>query len=94
MSLGDVLSLVGAAFMLVAALGVLRMPDVLQRLHCSTKAATLGVGLCLAGAAADSGDLGVWLRCVVATVFFLLTAPVAGHVVGRAVWQRDGEADD
>lgn len=94
MSVGDVLAFMGAAFMLIASVGVLRMPDVLQRLHCSAKVATLGVGLCLAGAAADSGDLGVWVRCVVATVFFLLTAPVAGHVVGRAVWRRDGGADD
>ncbi|MHC5068139.1 MAG: cation:proton antiporter, partial [Planctomycetota bacterium] len=42
--ISTILALLGAAFCLIAALGMARMPDLYTRLHCSTKAATLGVG--------------------------------------------------
>ena len=60
----------GAFFMLVAAIGVLRLPDLYQRLHASSKAATLGVALLLLGAALHSGDMGVVSRCLMAIAFF------------------------
>ncbi len=66
----------GAFFMLVAAIGILKLPDLYQRLHASSKAATLGIALLLLGAALHSGDMGVVSRCLMAIVFFVLTAPV------------------
>jgi multicomponent Na+:H+ antiporter subunit G len=80
------LLLVGATFMLVAALGVLRMPDLFMRLHCSTKSATLGVGCVMLGAAVHFGEFAIWVRAVAVVVFFCVTAPVAGHVLGRAAY--------
>jgi multicomponent Na+:H+ antiporter subunit G len=80
------LILIGAAFMAVAALGVMRMPDLFMRLHCSTKSATLGVGCIMLGAAVHFGDLAVWARALAVVVFIFVTAPVAGHVLARAAY--------
>lgn len=74
----------GAAFALLAAAGVLRMPDVFTRMQASTKASTLGLGCLVAGAAIQMGDLGSILRLVCIAAFILLTTPVAGHVIARA----------
>lgn len=79
-----VLMLAGAAIAVIAAIGLHRMPDVYARMHVATKPATLGITLCLVGAAlrADSGSTAT--KLVLAIVFQLVTAPVAGHLLGRA----------
>jgi multicomponent Na+:H+ antiporter subunit G len=82
--IAGVLLLVGSAFVLVSAIGVVRLPDVYMRLHAATKAGTLGAGIVLGGAAVLFGALGVTVKALVVFVFLLLTAPVAGHVLGRA----------
>jgi multicomponent Na+:H+ antiporter subunit G len=81
-----VLILAGAFFMLVSALGVLRLPDLFMRMHAATKAGTLGAGLVLFAAALLSGELAVSIKAVVVFLFLLLTAPVAAHVLGRAAY--------
>lgn len=76
--------LIGSFFALVAAIGIFRLPDVLMRMHASTKAGTLGSSLILIGAAVHFGE-GVTTTRVVATILFLmLTAPIAAHMLGRA----------
>ncbi len=76
--------LTGAVFSLLAAIGVLRMPDVFTRMQTSTKASTLGIGCLLIGAALQFGDLSsvIWLAIIGAFVF--LTTPVSAHVIARA----------
>jgi multicomponent Na+:H+ antiporter subunit G len=74
----------GPAFALLAALGVLRMPDVFTRMQASTKASTLGLGCLLVGAALQLGDLASFIRIVSIGAFTLLTTPVAAHVIARA----------
>lgn len=76
----------GAAFMLIAAIGVARMPDLFMRLHASTKSATLGAGCLMLGAAIHFGELAVGARALAVMVFFVVTAPVAAHVIGRAAY--------
>jgi multicomponent Na+:H+ antiporter subunit G len=76
----------GSFFAFVAALGMLRLPDTLTRMHAATKAGTLGVGLILIAEAVFYQDLGITLRAVAAIVFLLLTAPVAAHLIGRAAY--------
>ena len=76
--------LAGSAFSLLAALGVLRMPDVFTRMQASTKASTLGLGCLLIGAALQMGDFGTFIRAASIGAFVLLTTPVAGHVIARA----------
>lgn len=82
--LAAVLMLAGTFFMLVAAIGLLRLPDLYTRMHAVTKAGTLGIGLVLVSAAVAFGDLSVAARALVALLFVLLTAPVAAHMIGRA----------
>ena len=76
--------LAGAVFALLAAVGVLRMPDVFTRMQASTKASTLGLGCLLIGAALQMGDFASFIRIASIGAFVLLTTPVAGHVIARA----------
>lgn len=85
-SLSLMLLLVGAFFMFVAALGVLRMPDLLMRMHSSTKSATLGAGCALLGAALYFGNVVIGVRAMAAVVFLFATAPIATHLIGRAAY--------
>ncbi len=77
----------GGLFTLVAALGVLRLPDVLIRMHASTKAGTLGCGLLLVAVAIYFGEGAITARAIAAIVFLVLTAPVAAHMIGRAAYK-------
>ena len=86
-----VLLLAGGLFVLISAIGVLRLPDVWMRLHAATKAGTLGAGLVLLAAALYFGSLAVAVKATVVFLFLLITAPVAGHVLGRAAYV-DGAA--
>jgi multicomponent Na+:H+ antiporter subunit G len=79
-----VLLVVGSLFMLLAGLGVLRLPDLFMRLQATTKASTLGVGCMLLGLAVHFQDLGVTTRAVLVMAFFFLTAPVGAHMIARA----------
>ena len=79
-----ILVLTGAAFSLIASIGLIRMPDIFTRMHASTKAGVLGSSLILVAAGVVIGDGATWARIVVAIFFLLLTAPIAAHMIGRA----------
>ena len=76
--------LAGSPFALLAAIGVLRMPDVFTRMQASTKASTLGLGCLLIGAALQLAEFGSFIRVASIGAFMLLTTPVAAHVIARA----------
>jgi multicomponent Na+:H+ antiporter subunit G len=76
----------GSALALLAAVGVLRMPDVFTRMQASTKASTLGLGCLLIGAALQMGDFASFIRVASIGAFVLLTTPVSGHVIARAAY--------
>ncbi len=78
--------LLGSFFILISAIGIIRMPDLFTRMSATTKASTLGVGLVLIGTALFWQDLGVSTRAAVIIAFLLLTAPVAAHIIGRAAY--------
>jgi multicomponent Na+:H+ antiporter subunit G len=84
----DIISLIllisGTVFVFIAALGVLRMPDLMMRMSTTTKAATLGVGMILVAVALAFRDGSVTIRAMGVVAFLLLTAPVAAHMLGRA----------
>lgn len=81
-----VLMLAGGVFCLLAAVGVLRFPDVVCRLHAAAKAQSLGLLLVLLGAAAHvPAKYGVALLLV--ALFQLVTVPVTGQVVGRTAYR-------
>ncbi|UZJ24356.1 monovalent cation/H(+) antiporter subunit G [Rhodococcus antarcticus] len=86
--LGAALVLVGALLALAAAIGVLRFPDTLSRMHAATKPQTLGMVLTLLGAIlALRGDVHVWML-LLAIVFQLVTAPVVAQRVGQVAYQE------
>ncbi len=81
-----VLMAIGVGFMLVAALGVARMPDVYMRMHSSTKSATFGVSFVMAGLAVYFWDFAIAARAFAVVIFFFMTAPVAAHLIARAAY--------
>lgn len=87
------LLVLGALLCAVAALGLLRLPDVYTRLHAAAKAGPLGAGLILLAAALASGDWAIALRCVLGVAFLIATSPVSAHLLARAAL-RSGVAPD
>ena len=83
----SILVVVGASLVLVASLGLVRLPDLYTRMHASTKPATLGVSLVVAALALHAGDLGIAVRALLIVLFFLLTAPVAAHRLAHAAYR-------
>lgn len=79
-----ILSSLGTLFILLAAIGVVRMPDLYLRISVTTKAATLGIGLILLAAAVYFNDTAITSRVLAIILFMLLTAPVGAHMMGRA----------
>ena len=80
----SVLMLAGAVIAVIAAAGLLRLPDVFARMHVATKPATLGITLCLTGAALRVPGASAVTKLVLAIIFQLVTTPAAGHLLGRA----------
>lgn len=78
----------GAGFVFVAAVGVLRMPDFYTRTHAATKAGSLGSGVVVLSVALAMGEISLGVRAVATVVFIVLTAPVAAHALGRAVYRK------
>jgi multicomponent Na+:H+ antiporter subunit G len=88
---------VGALFTVLAAVGIVRMPDLFTRMQTATKASTLGVACVMLAAAVHFGDLGSVARALLIVAFLFFTAPVAAHAIGRAgyfegvpLWPKDG----
>jgi multicomponent Na+:H+ antiporter subunit G len=79
-----ILATFGAIFILLAAVGIVRMPDLYLRISVTTKAATLGIGLILACAAIYFNEMPVSTKVMAIILFILLTAPVGAHLLGRA----------
>lgn len=93
-ALGQTLVLVGAAFTLLAGIGVVRFDDVLARLHALTKASTFGVVLVLIGAALVLDDVNDRTSLVLAAVTQLLTSPVGGSLIGPTTYAASGIPTD
>jgi multicomponent Na+:H+ antiporter subunit G len=82
MLIGDVLLLIGSIFIALGSLGLLRMPDVYNRLQAGTKAATLGTLAILLGVGFHHPDW--WAKLLVIAGFVLFTNPVGSSSIARA----------
>lgn len=82
--LAAIFLLAGCLFMLVAALGVFRMPDLLTRMHATTKSGVLGAGLIMCAVMLFFGESSVTLKALAVMAFTTLTSPIAAHTIGRA----------
>lgn len=75
---------IGALLALIAAIGILRFPDVLTRMHSATKPQVLGLLLILLGLGLRLRDPGSIGLLALVALFQLVTSPIASHMVGRA----------
>ena len=88
--IGELLALIGATLVLLAAVGVVRFGDALARLHALAKASTLAVLLILIGAAVNLRDLNDLTSVALAALLHLLASPPASNMVSRAAYLIEG----
>ena len=74
----------GLFFMIVGTIGILRMPDILTRLHPAGMTDTMGAGLLLLGMAFQTSDWMVLVRLLFVYFLLLFTSPIASHALARA----------
>ena len=89
-----ILAGIGAFLVLVAGVGVVRMPDLLTRMHASSKAATLGAALILLAVGIWFGEAAILVRVALIIGFLFATAPVAAHMIGRAGYRSGATLTD
>jgi multicomponent Na+:H+ antiporter subunit G len=82
--IGGGLVVIGGLFMLIGAVGILRMPDVFTRMHAASVADTLGAGLTLVGLMLIAGLSLVTVKLGFLVLFFGLISPVSTHAIARA----------
>ena len=81
------LAAVGTLFLLVSALGILRLPDVLTRMHAAGIAATLGISCLLLATGIHFIADGQMFRMVALILLFFVTAPIATTTMARAAYR-------
>jgi multicomponent K+:H+ antiporter subunit G len=84
----SLLLLVGSAFVVIGAIGLVRLPDFFMRLHGPTKSTTLGVGGMLLAAIVHAAGRDFSLRELLITLFLFVTAPVSAFLLGQAGLRR------
>lgn len=84
--LASILLLGGVFFSLVAAIGIVRLPDVYSRIHASSKSTTLGLAGILLAVLVHFGTYEVTTKVLLVIFFTFLTAPVGAHMIARAAY--------
>ena len=84
----------GALFMLIAALGVVRFPDLFSRMHAASKASTLGISLILLGYCLSQPSIYTVMKSFLTMLFIFLTTPVACHLLSRAMLRQNRALND
>ena len=92
--IGALLLLLGSFLCLAAAVGLIRFPDVLTRMHAGAKPQTLGLLLILTGVGLSLRQPALIGILVLIAVLQLLTAPVAAHMIGRTAYRTGQLRDD
>ena len=82
MVFGDILLWLGVFFMIVTAVGILRLPDFYSRLHAASKTETLGLVLVMLGLGLHEGMSLVLVKLLIAATFILLASPTSAHLLG------------
>ena len=81
---GGIVTFIGSIFLLLGALGILRMPDAYNRMQAGTKATTLGTILFLVGIAVGHSECGCLGKIVLLIIFVVITNPVSSNTLARA----------
>lgn len=92
---GAAIIVIGVLFDIFGCIGLVRLPDIYNRLQAATKCVTLGTCLILAGSAVMAGSTATVLKCVLCLVFLVITSPTAAHALARGahvsgvkLWER------
>lgn len=85
--IAGILVIIGGFFALVASIGLVRFPDLYSRTHAASKAGTVGSGLMMIALAVTAEDTGTAIRAMAGVLFFILTAPIAAHLLARAAYK-------
>lgn len=87
------LLLIGGAFCVIGAVGLLRMPDFFTRMHAASIVDTLGAAFILLGLMLQAGPTLVTVKLVAIGVLLFFTSPVATHALARAALARGVEPE-
>ncbi len=87
--------IVGAVFVFVGSFGLIKLPDLMSRLHGPSKATTLGVGGCLIASMIHFGSLEgrLSIQELLITFFLFITAPVTAHFVAKAYLHTEADPE-
>jgi len=84
--IGYILITIGILFNIFGCIGLVRFPDVYNRLQASTKCVTLGTILLLIGVAVISGLGATSAKAIICAVFILITSPTAAHAIAKGAY--------
>ncbi len=86
--IGLILITLGATLLVISAIGLLRMPDTITRMHAGTKASTLGSLLVIMGVAFLEPTL--WFKLLFLALFILITNPLSSSILARSTYLKHG----
>jgi multicomponent Na+:H+ antiporter subunit G len=89
--IGYILIIIGILFDIFGCIGLVRFPDVYNRLQASTKCVTLGTILLLLGVAIISGVGAASSKAIICAVFILITSPTAAHAIAKGAYSSGVE---
>ncbi len=84
-----ILILSGVAFIFIASIGIIRLPDFYLRMSAITKAATLGLALILIGLAIHFDEFGITAKALIIISLVFVTSPVGAHAIARAAYKQE-----
>lgn len=82
--ISSIFLLAGAFLILIASIGILRMPDIYMRMHAATKAVSLGIMLMLMGISVYYPQFSIIIKSLAIIIFLYLTMPVSASLLGRS----------
>ena len=85
--------LLGAGFIFISALGLLRFNDLYSRMHATTKATSFGILLLIIGVGLYFNQGIVWIKAILVVAFLYLTAPLAAHSIAKSLRDKKEERD-
>jgi multicomponent Na+:H+ antiporter subunit G len=81
--IGYMLIIIGILFDIFGCIGLVRFPDVYNRLQAATKCVTLGTFMLLVGVALVNGVSALGMKAIICGIFILITSPTAAHAIAK-----------
>ena len=98
-TVSQVLIVIGLLFDLFGTLGLIRLPDVYNRIQAATKCVTIGTCFILIGVLVHTGFGPTGIKALICAIFVILTSPVGAHAIARGAYKSgvplwDGSVTD